>query len=473
MFKQQEIGIIGMGIMGRNLALNIENKGYTVSIYNRSKDKIDSVINDNPGKNLIPYYSLQEFTLSLKRPRIIFLMITSGIYVDQIIQMLSIYLDIGDILIDGGNSFYKDTMRRDLELSKKGINFVGLGISGGEEGALVGPSLMPGGSENTYKIIAPILTKIAAYYGSEACVEYIGPNGSGHYVKMIHNGMEYGDMQLIAEIYFFLKSILHLNSEELGKIFAAWNKGELNSYLIDITSHICIKQDDKNCYILDYILDIAKNKGTGSWTSQDALELGVPLTIITESVFARYVSTLKIQRIQASKIFIGPNNILVDSIWKDIDTVIEKARQALYLSKIILYSQGFNLLKKGSDKYCWNLNYKQIAKIFRAGCIIRSKFLERIIDIYSENPEIENLLLAPYCITMINTYQQILREIVLCGIKNGIYMPALSSTISYYDGYRSAILSANLIQAQRDCFGAHTYERFDKQGIFHTKWISE
>ncbi|WP_159715279.1 NADP-dependent phosphogluconate dehydrogenase [Blochmannia endosymbiont of Camponotus nipponensis] len=469
MVKQQKIGIIGMGVMGRNLALNIESRGYCVSIYNRSKDKTESVIANNPRKNIIPYYSIKEFVLSLDIPRFIFLMITSGIYIDDIIKMLSLYINSGDILIDGGNSFYKDTMRRNFELSKKGINFIGTGISGGEEGALKGPSLMPGGQMDAYKMVESIFKKIAARVDDEACVAYIGPNGSGHYVKMIHNGMEYGDMQIIAEIYFFLKNVFHLTHEELGEIFNQWNQGELNSYLIEITSRIFVKRDTHHGYVIDSVLDVAGNKGTGAWASQDAIELGIPLNMITDSVFARYISVLKKQRIKASKILLGPFNR--KNCVEDKYLYLEKARKSLYLSKIILYAQGFYQLKIASDKYHWGLNFKQIAQIFRAGCIIKSKFLQKIINIYSQTPEITNLLLSSYCVTVANDYQQMLRDVVVCGIKHGIPMITLSAAIAYYDSYRSNLLPANLIQAQRDCFGAHTYACVDKKGTFHIDWL--
>ncbi|URJ29558.1 NADP-dependent phosphogluconate dehydrogenase [Blochmannia endosymbiont of Camponotus modoc] len=469
MFKQQKIGIIGMGVMGRNLALNIESKGYCVTIYNRSKDKTDAVVTTNPKKNIIPCYSIEEFVLSLNKPRFIFLMITSGTHIDNVIKILSPYMDPGDILIDGGNSFYKDTMRRNLELSKKGINFIGTGISGGEEGALKGPSIMPGGQIDAYKMVESVFKKIAARVNDETCVAYIGPNGSGHYVKMIHNGIEYGDMQIIAEIYFFIKNIFHLTHEALGEIFNKWNQGELNSYLIEITSRIFVRKDANNHgYILDSILDVAGNKGTGAWASQDAIDLGIPLSMITESVFSRYMSVLKKQRLTASKILSGPNR---KNCFESKCLYLEKARKALYFSKIILYAQGFYQLKIASDKYHWDLNYKQIAQIFRAGCIIRSKFLQKIIDIYSQTPDITNLLLSPYCVNVANDYQKMLREVVVCGIKYGIPMPALSAAIAYYDSYRSNVLPANLIQAQRDCFGAHTYTCFDKKGTFHTDWL--
>ncbi|URJ27665.1 NADP-dependent phosphogluconate dehydrogenase [Candidatus Blochmanniella camponoti] len=468
MFKQQKIGIIGMGVMGRNLALNIESKGYCVAIYNRSKDKTDAVVTTNPKKNIIPCYSIEEFVLSLNKPRFIFLMITSGTHIDNVIKILSPYMNPGDILIDGGNSFYKDTMRRNLELSKQGINFIGTGISGGEEGALKGPSIMPGGQIDAYKMVESVFKKIAARVNDETCVAYIGPNGSGHYVKMIHNGIEYGDMQIIAEIYFFIKNIFHLTHEALGEIFNKWNQGELNSYLIEITSRIFVRKDANHDYILDSILDVAGNKGTGAWASQDAIDLGTPLGMITESVFARYMSVLKKQRLKASKILLGPNR---KNCFESKCLYLEKARKALYLSKIILYAQGFYQLKIASDKYHWDLNYKQIAQIFRAGCIIRSKFLQKIIDIYSQTPDVTNLLLSPYCVNIANDYHQMLREVVVCGIKHGIPMPTLSAAIAYYDSYRSNVLPANLIQAQRDCFGAHTYTCFDKKGAFHTDWL--
>lgn len=467
MFQKQKIGVFGMGVMGRNLALNFESRGYEVIIYNRSKDKTNLVIANNIGKKLIPYYSIKDFVLSLNKPRFICLMITSGVYIDHTIELLLPYLEVGDILIDGGNSFYKDTMYRNMKLLKKGINFIGIGISGGEEGALKGPSLMPGGQEDAYNVIAPILKDIAARVNDKTCVSYIGPDGSGHYVKMIHNGIEYGDMQLIAEIYFLLKKILHLSYTELSKIFNQWNQGELNSYLIEITSYIFMKEDNDNCHILDCILDTAANKGTGTWASKDAFDLNVPSNLMGESVCARYLSMLKNQRVQASQILFGPNR---DVFSVDKKLFIEKARKALYLSKIILYAQGFYQLKIASDQYKWNLNFKEIARIFLAGCIIRARFLEKIIDIYAQTPSIANLLLAPYCIAISNNYQQMLRDVVIYGLQYGVPMPALSAAVAYYDSYRSATLPANLIQAQRDFFGAHTYTRVDKQGVFHTDW---
>lgn len=468
MFQQQKIGVIGMGIMGRNLALNLERRGYSVAVYNRSKDKTDILMSDHPGTNLVPYYSIREFIFYLNTPRFIFLMITAGTYVDDVIQLLLPYLDVGDILMDGGNSFYQDTIDRNSTLSKKGINFIGIGISGGQEGALHGPSLMPGGQKTAYDMVHPILKNIAARVNNRSCVAYIGPDGAGHYVKMIHNSIEYGDMQLIAEIYFLLKTLLQLDCKALGMIFNQWNEGELNSYLIEITSCIFKKEDDKNCCILESILDIAENKGTGVWAGKNAFDLNISSNLMVESVFSRYLSTLKTQRMQASKILSGPDHICCIN---NKNLFIEKARKALYFSKIILYAQGFYQLRVASRKYCWNLNLKEIARVFLAGCIIRAKFLEKIINIYSDTPDISNLLLAPYCVQISNDYQEALRDIIVCGIQNGISMPVLSSAIAYYDGYRSAILPANLIQAQRDFFGAHTYMRIDKSGVFHTDWL--
>ncbi|URJ24963.1 NADP-dependent phosphogluconate dehydrogenase [Candidatus Blochmannia ocreatus (nom. nud.)] len=469
MSEQPNIGVIGMGVMGSNLALNIASKEYYVAIYNRSKSRTDKIIANNCNKNILPSYSIEDFVLSLVKPRIIFIMITSGIYVDNVIKELSAYISPGDVLIDGGNSFYKDTMRRSLALLKKGIDFMGLGISGGESGALYGPSLMPGGEFHAYKKVQKVLTNIAACIDNEPCVTYLGPNGAGHYVKMVHNGIEYGEMQIISEIYFLLKNVFHVTYDNLGEIFHHWNQGELNSYLLEITSRIFLKKDMDNCNIVDYVLDIADSKGTGSWMVQDACNLQVASNIIAESVFSRYVSMLKEQRLTASNILSGPEKQKISPELRLL--YIEKARKALYLGKIILYAQAFHQLAIASNKYNWNLNFKKIAKIFRAGCIIRSKFLQRIIDIYSQNPDINNLMLAPYCTTIINNYQNMLREIVIFGIKNGIAMPALSAVISYYDSYRSKVLPANLIQAQRDCFGAHTYARSDRPGVFHTCWL--
>ena len=460
--SKQQIGVVGMAVMGRNLALNIESRGYTVSIFNRSRDKTEEVIAENPGKKLVPYFDVQEFVASLETPRRILLMVKAGAGTDSAIDSLKPYLEKGDIIIDGGNTFFQDTIRRNRELSAEGFNFIGTGVSGGEEGALKGPSIMPGGQKAAYDLVAPILQKIAAVADDgEPCVAYIGADGAGHYVKMVHNGIEYGDMQLIAEAYALLKGGLHLSNEELAQTFSNWNSGELNSYLIDI------KKDDAGNYLVDVILDEAANKGTGKWTSQSSLDLGEPLSLITESVFARYISSLKEQRVAASKILSGPQAKTAG----EKEAFIEKVRRALYLGKIVSYAQGFSQLRAASSEYNWDLNYGEIAKIFRAGCIIRAQFLQKITDAYEQNANIANLLLAPYFKKVADDYQQALRDVVAYAVQNGIPVPTFSAAIAYYDSYRSEVLPANLIQAQRDYFGAHTYKRIDKPGIFHTEWM--
>ncbi|MBC8951813.1 NADP-dependent phosphogluconate dehydrogenase [Xenorhabdus sp. PB62.4] len=466
--SKQQIGVVGMAVMGRNLALNIESRGYSVSIFNRSSDKTDEVIAENPGKKLVPSYSIEEFVDSLEKPRRILLMVKAGEATDKTIASLTPHLDKGDILIDGGNTYFQDTIRRNRELSAQGFNFIGTGVSGGEEGALKGPSIMPGGQKEAYELVAPILKEIAAQVDGEPCVTYIGADGAGHYVKMVHNGIEYGDMQLIAEAYSLLKNALNLSNQELAEVFSDWNQGELSSYLIEITADIFRKKDEEGKYLVDVILDEAANKGTGKWTSQSSLDLGVPVTLITESVFARYISSLKDQRVAASKVLSGPE---AQPFNGDKAEFIEKVRRALYLGKIVSYAQGFQQLKAASDEYSWDLNYGEIAKIFRAGCIIRAQFLQKITDAYNENPAIANLLLAPYFKQIADEYQQALRDVVSYGVQNGIPTPTFSAAISYYDSYRSAVLPANLIQAQRDYFGAHTYKRTDKEGVYHTEWL--
>ncbi|AAO26836.1 6-phosphogluconate dehydrogenase [Buchnera aphidicola str. Bp (Baizongia pistaciae)] len=466
---KQQIGVIGMAVMGRNLALNMERNQYTVSIFNRSLDITEKIILNNPNKNLFPFFSIKDFVLSLIVPRCIVLMIKSGVATDDTIKSLIPYLSKGDIIIDGGNTFYKDTIQRGYELLKIGVNLIGAGFSGGEKGALYGPSIMPGGRQEAYNYVSPILKKIASNSEGIPCVTYIGPDGSGHYVKMVHNGIEYGDMQLIAESYFILKTLLRLDNQSISKIFDIWNQGELNSYLIDITKDILIKKDDQNNYLIDCILDEGSSKGTGTWTTKSALDLNEPLTLITESVFFRYLSSLKSQRLLASKILCGPKDFF---IVLNRDDFIEKIRQALYLGKIISYAQGFSQLNSASQKYNWNLKLGEISRIFQSGCIIRAKLLKNITQEYSSNNNFVNLLLTPYFREIANTYHSSLREIVSISVKYGIPIPALSSAISYFDSYRSAFLPSNLIQAQRDFFGAHTYKRIDKSGIFHTNWYS-
>ncbi|VFP82910.1 NADP-dependent phosphogluconate dehydrogenase [Candidatus Erwinia haradaeae] len=465
--SKQHIGVLGMAVMGRNLALNLKNKGYSVAIFNRSYRKTDEFLTENRETNIVPYYTIKAFIDALQKPRCVILMIKAGEATDNTITTMIPYLDHGDIIIDGGNAFYQDTARRNCELSKKGLYFVGAGISGGANGALHGPSLMLGCQEEAYKIVAPVLTHIAAIFQGEACISHIGPGGSGHYVKMVHNGIEYSDMQLIAESYTLLKNILHLNNQQLAQIFHDWNQGELNSYLIDITQHILNKKDEHNNYLLDVILDEAVHKDTGKWTSQSALDLNEPLSLITISVFSRYLSLLKNQRIKAATILSGPNP---HTFGGDIGTFIENIRKALYLGKIISYAQGFSQLKSASIKNNWSLKYSEIAKIFRAGCIIRAQLLQKISDAYLENPDIDNLILSSYFTNIANQYHIALRDVVAYGVANGIPVPAFSTAIAYYDSYRATQLPANLIQAQRDYFGAHTYKRIDKDGIFHTEW---
>ncbi|BDU18821.1 NADP-dependent phosphogluconate dehydrogenase [Dyella sp. GSA-30] len=467
--SKQPIGVVGMAVMGSNLALNIESRGHTVSIWNRSRELTDEVIAKHPGKKLVPTYTLEEFVDSLEKPRRILLMVKAGQPTDDTIEKLKPLLDKGDVLIDGGNTFFQDTIRRNQDLAKSGLHFIGTGVSGGEEGALHGPSIMPGGAREAYDLVAPILTEIAAKApgDGEPCVAYMGPDGAGHYVKMVHNGIEYGDMQLISESYAVLKNVLGLSNDELGKVYAEWNTGELDSYLIEITADIFKKKDPKTGKdLLDIVLDRAAQKGTGKWTSQNALDLGVPLPLITESVFARLLSSLKEQRVEASKQLAGPNNTFKG----DCTAFIESVRRALYLSKIVSYAQGFAQLRAASEEYKWDLPYGNIAKIFRAGCIIRARFLQKITDAYDHNPKIVNLLLDPYFKKIAGDYQQALRDVVSAAVQAGVAVPGFSSAIAYYDSYRTERLPANLIQAQRDYFGAHTFERIDEPGSFHESW---
>ncbi len=467
--SQQAIGVVGMAVMGRNLALNIESRGHAVSIYNRSREKTDEVIAEHGDKRLVPTYTLQEFVDSLEKPRRILLMVKAGEPTDDTIAQLKPLLDKGDILIDGGNTFFQDTIRRNQELAKAGLHFIGTGVSGGEEGALHGPSIMPGGPRDAYDLVAPILTEIAARAkDGKPCVTYIGPDGAGHYVKMVHNGIEYGDMQLIAESYAVLKQVLGLSNAELAKVYTDWNQGELDSYLIEITAKIFGKKDDESGQALvDVILDRAAQKGTGKWTSQSALDLGVPLPLITESVFARVLSSLKEQRVAASKQLPGP---AAKPFAGDRKAFVDAVSKALYLSKIVSYAQGFAQLRAASDEYGWDLDYGAIAQIWRGGCIIRARFLQAITDAYAQDGKLANLLLAPYFREIAERYQSALREVVSTAVQAGVPVPCFASAIAYYDGYRSERLPANLIQAQRDFFGAHTFERIDRPGSFHAQW---
>jgi len=467
--SKQAIGVVGMAVMGRNLALNIESRGHAVSVFNRSREKTDELIAEFPDRKLVPTYTLQELVDSLEKPRRILLMVKAGEPTDATIAALKPLLEPGDILIDGGNTHFTDTIRRNQELAKAGLHFIGTGVSGGEEGALKGPSIMPGGQRDAYDLVAPILTEIAAKApDGEPCVAYMGPDGAGHFVKMVHNGIEYGDMQLIAESYAVLKSVAGLSNEELGKVYTEWNTGELDSYLIEITSKIFGKKDEETGNdLVDMILDRAAQKGTGKWTSQNALDLGVPLPLITESVFARVLSSLKTQRVAASKVLAGPP---AKPFAGDRSQFVESVRRALYLSKVISYAQGFAQLRAASDEYKWDLQFGTIAKIFRAGCIIRARFLQKITDAYAKDAQLANLLLDPYFRDVAANYQAALRAVVTEAIAAGVPVPAFSSAIAYFDSYRSERLPANLVQAQRDFFGAHTFERTDKPGSFHAEW---
>ena len=468
---KQQIGVIGLAVMGKNLAFNIESRGYSISVYNRSKEKTEDMMKEAEGKNVYPAYTMEDFVASLEKPRKILLMVKAGGPTDATIEQLKPLLDKGDIVIDGGNTFFRDTQRRNDELSKLGIHFIGTGVSGGEEGALTGPSIMPGGQQEAYELVAPILKAISAKVDGDACCTYIGPDGAGHYVKMVHNGIEYGDMQLISEVYFLLKHVVGLSAEELHEVFAEWNKGELDSYLIEITADIFKKYDEETGKpMVDVILDKAGQKGTGKWTSQSALDLGVPLPIITESVFARYISSLKDERTAASKLLSGPSISAFDG---DKAIYIESVRKALYMSKICSYAQGFAQMKAASEEYNWNLSYGEIAMIFRGGCIIRAQFLQKIKDAFDRDANLNNLLLDPYFKDIVEGYQGALREVVSSAVLNGIPVPGLSAALSYFDSYRTETLPANLIQAQRDYFGAHTYQRVDKEGTFHTEWMEK
>lgn len=467
--SKQQIGVIGLAVMGKNLALNIESRGFSVSVYNRSSSKTEEFLQEAKGKNVVGTYSIEEFVQSLETPRKILLMVKAGTATDATIQSLLPHLEKDDILIDGGNTYYKDTQRRNKELAESGIHFIGTGVSGGEEGALKGPSIMPGGQKEAHELVKPILEAISAKVDGEPCTTYIGPDGAGHYVKMVHNGIEYGDMQLISESYFILKQVLGFSADELHEVFAEWNKGELDSYLIEITADIFTKKDEETGKpLVDVILDKAGQKGTGKWTSQSALDLGVPLPIITESVFARFISAMKEERVKASGLLSGPE---VKPVTENKEELIEAVRKALFMSKICSYAQGFAQMKAASEEYNWDLKYGEIAMIFRGGCIIRAAFLQKIKEAYDREPELDNLLLDSYFKNIVESYQGALRQVISLAVAQGVPVPSFSSALAYYDSYRTAVLPANLIQAQRDYFGAHTYERTDKEGIFHTEWM--
>lgn len=467
--SRQQMGVIGLGVMGMNLALNIESKGYSTSVYDYWTDRTDEFINkEAKDKKILGTSSIENFVDSLEVPRKILLMVKAGETTDSVIRSLVPHLQKGDIIIDGGNTLFKDTNRRAASLKELGFHFIGTGVSGGEEGARFGPSIMPGGSKEAYEQVKPIFDAISAKVDGIPCSAYMGPEGAGHYVKMVHNGIEYGDMQLISEAYFILKHALGLKAQELHEIFSDWNKGELNSYLIEITSDIFTKVDDETgSPLVDLVLDVAGQKGTGKWTSQNALDLGVSLPIITEAVFARFISSIKEERVAASKLLKGPET---KTYTGDRTDLIEAIRKALYMSKICSYAQGFAQMRAASEEYNWKIPYGDIAIIFRGGCIIRAQLLHEIKSAFDRKADLPNLLLDPYFQTVVGEYHNSLRKVLSLAIDQGIPVPAFSSALAYYDSYRSETLPANLIQAQRDYFGAHTYQRIDQEGTYHTEW---
>ena len=472
-----DFGLIGLAVMGENLALNVESRGYTIAVFNRTVDKVDALVNGRAkGKKFIGCHSLEELVKSLKRPRKVMMLVKAGEAVDEFIEKIIPLLEPGDVIIDGGNEHYTNTERRTKYVESKGLLYIGTGVSGGEEGALKGPSLMPGGSEAAWPLVKPIFQAIAAKVGPQndiPCCEWVGPRGAGHYVKMVHNGIEYGDMQLICEAYLMLKEAAGLSNDEIYDVFDAWNRSELESYLIEITRDIfSVKDDQGDGYMVDKILDAAGAKGTGKWMSQLALDLGVPSTMVTEAVYARALSALKNERVNASKVLKGPT---VKSSGVDIgdkQAFIDAVKQALYASKICSYAQGYVQLQAAAKEHQWPLNYGDIALLWRGGCIIRAAFLERIKEAFDKNPNLENLLLAPYFTEATAKAQDAWRKVVVIATQAGLPVIEFSNALAYYDSIRRERLPANLLQAQRDYFGAHTYKRVDKEGVFHTEWIA-
>src|SRR5712691_10119565 len=467
--NQCDIGLIGLAVMGENLVLNMESKGFSVAVFNRTTEVTEKfAAGRGKGKNIQPARTMEEFVGALGRPRKAMIMVKAGAPVDAVIGQLAPLLEKGDVIIDGGNSLFTDTQRRCKDLEGRGIHFIGCGVSGGEDGALKGPSLMPGGSRESWEMIAPIFRKIAAQVDGEPCCRYMGPDGAGHYVKMVHNGIEYGDMQLICEAYAIMKDVIKMDNKELAETFTEWNKGELDSYLIEITSRIFRKIDpDTGKPLVDVILDKAGQKGTGIWTLQAAIEQYVVISTINAAVEARVISSRKEERVAASEILPQPR---ARTFKGNRDRFVDAVRDALYASKIISYAQGMELLRSGSTTYEWNLNLSDIATIWRGGCIIRAKFLNRIVEAYRRNPALHNLLLDRYFTKIIRKMQRNWRVAVSTAIKHGVAVPAFSASLAYFDSHRQARLPANLLQAQRDFFGAHTYERIDKPGVFHTDW---
>jgi len=469
-----DFGLIGLAVMGENLALNVESRGYRVAVFNRTVSKVDDFIEGRAkGKRFVGCHSMRELIAALVRPRKVMLMVKAGPAVDEFIEKLVPLLDPGDVIIDGGNTHFSETERRTEYVESKGLLYIGTGVSGGEEGALKGPSIMPGGSEKAWPLVKDIFQAISAKVGPNGdipCCDWVGPRGAGHYVKMVHNGIEYGDMQLICEAYWMLKHALGLSNDELYEVFAEWNRGELDSYLIEITRDIfSVKDDQTGGHLVDVILDTAGAKGTGKWMSQLALDLGVPSTLVTMAVYARSLSAMKDARVRASKALRGPTA----KFHGDRERFIEQIRQALYASKICSYAQGFVQLQAAAVEHGWPLDFSSIPLLWRGGCIIRAVFLERIKEAFDKKPDLENLLLAPYFKKAVRKAQTSWRNVVTTATRLGIPVPAFSAALAYYDGYRSERLPANLLQAQRDYFGAHTYERIDKpgEGPFHSEWL--
>jgi len=470
MEKLADIGLVGLAVMGENLVLNMESKGFTVAVYNRTTEKVDKFVNGRGSeKNIIGTHSVEELVNSLKRPRKVMLMVKAGKPVDAFIDQVIPYLEPGDIIIDGGNSHFPDTNRRTEYVESKGLLYIGTGVSGGEEGALLGPSIMPGGSPAAWEHVKPIFQSVAAKVeDGTPCCDWVGENGAGHFVKMVHNGIEYGDMQLISEAYHIMKVLLNMNHDEMHEVFKEWNEGELDSYLIEITRDILAYRDENGEPMVEKILDKAGQKGTGKWTGIAALDLGIPLTLIGEAVFARCLSAIKDERVEASKLLSGPTA----GFEGDRKAFIEDLRKALYASKIVSYAQGYTLMRAAAEEFGWNLNYGGIALMWRGGCIIRSVFLGKIKDAFDKNPGLTNLLLDPFFKEKITASQEAWRRVVATSVANGIPVPALSTALAYFDGYRTEQLPANMLQAQRDYFGAHMYERVDKPRgeFYHTNW---
>ena len=474
MTQKSDIGLIGLAVMGENLVLNMESKGFRVSVFNRTVEKVDKFINGRgAGKNFYGAHSLEDLVQSLASPRKVFLMVKAGQAVDDFIEKLIPLLDPGDIIIDGGNTHFPDTARRTAYVESKGLLYIGTGVSGGEEGALKGPSMMPGGSPAAWPFVKPIFQSICAKVADGSpCCDWVGEGGAGHFVKMVHNGIEYGDIQLICECYQIMKDYLGMSNEEMHAVFAEWNKGDLDSYLIEITRDILAKKDDDGKFVLDYILDTAGQKGTGKWTAIAALDQGVPLTLIGESVFARCLSAQKEERVAASAVLAGPS---APKFTGDRAAFLEDLHKALFAAKVVSYAQGYALMRAAAKEYGWNLNYGGIALMWRGGCIIRSVFLGKIKEAFDKNPALANLLMDSYFCGKLAECQQGWRNVIAAAVVNGIPVPCLSAGLEYYDGYRTSRLPANLLQAQRDYFGAHTYERTDKPRgeFFHTNWTGE